>query len=294
MRETGKKGIYRDDKDNRMIRTITSALIFVLFLYSHAIAQPSSYDWRDVGGVNYVTPVRDMSPTAACWAFAATAALESKVLIAGLASREMLDLAEQVLLSCCVYCGGCVTGTASLGLDYIVATGSPTESCVPFLGASCKDYWDDPGGRCGENGITKCSTYQTQVYKVDSYTRILPVTVENLKSAIYNYGPVVVEYKICTDYRAWNGKGVYNYNGGGGCTSSHNALAVGWNDSGSYFITKDEYGTSYGEDGYILMGYSNVGTDVAFGSTSYRLGTASGPAAPNPAPNPPSNLRIIQ
>lgn len=249
-------------------------VVVLLLIPSILIAQPSSFDWRDVSGINYVTPVRNMSPTGSCWAFAAVGALESKVVIAGLASRETLDLAEQVLHSCCVWCGGCGGGTVSMGLDYIVSTGLPTELCVPFT-VPCVDYWDGTPGRCGEGGITKCSTYQSQVYKVDSYTSVSPVTIANIRSAIYNYGPVVIEFNLCNDYKAWDGQGVFNYDGSSPCSGKHNTILVGWNDTGSYFISKDEYGTSYGQSGYQWLGYSNVGSGMALGQPTYYLGTAS-------------------
>jgi hypothetical protein len=66
-----------------------------------AIAEiPSSFNWRDIGGRNFVTPIRDQSTCGACWAFAAAAAFESHILIEGDRSDEDLDLAEQILVSC--------------------------------------------------------------------------------------------------------------------------------------------------------------------------------------------------
>jgi C1A family cysteine protease len=50
--------------------------------FSYAPASvPSTFDWRNVSGNNFVTPVRDQENCGDCWAFAVTAALESKALI---------------------------------------------------------------------------------------------------------------------------------------------------------------------------------------------------------------------
>lgn len=49
---------------------------------------PESFDWRDVNGVNYVSPVRDQGSCGSCYAFASAANLESQVRIATKNQRQ--------------------------------------------------------------------------------------------------------------------------------------------------------------------------------------------------------------
>jgi len=67
---------------------------------SPVVGLPSAFDWRNVNGGNYVTPVRDQGNCGSCWAFATTGALESKALITFNWPGKSLNLSEQIVLSC--------------------------------------------------------------------------------------------------------------------------------------------------------------------------------------------------
>lgn len=49
---------------------------------------PKSFDWRNVSGINYVSPVRNQGSCGSCYAFASMANLESKVRIATRNQRQ--------------------------------------------------------------------------------------------------------------------------------------------------------------------------------------------------------------
>ena len=57
---------------------------------------PDEYDLRDVDGKSYVTLVKSQNPWSTCWAFATVAALESSMLMQGVAADEV-DLSERFL-----------------------------------------------------------------------------------------------------------------------------------------------------------------------------------------------------
>lgn len=49
---------------------------------------PKSFDWRNVSGVNYVSPVRDQGGCGSCYSFASMANLEAQVRIATKNQRQ--------------------------------------------------------------------------------------------------------------------------------------------------------------------------------------------------------------
>ena len=64
---------------------------------------PTTFDWRNKDGENWVTPVRDQGSCGSCWAFAAVGGVETKINIARNDSNFDPNLAEQYLVSdCCV------------------------------------------------------------------------------------------------------------------------------------------------------------------------------------------------
>jgi hypothetical protein len=85
---------------------------------------PTAVDWRLHGGV--VTPVKNQGGCGSCWAFAATAALESHIAIQ---TGKLFSLSMQELVSCapnpkdCGGQGGCTGSTAELAYDFVAQHG---------------------------------------------------------------------------------------------------------------------------------------------------------------------------
>ena len=64
---------------------------------------PKNFDWGNVGGVNYLTNIRQQHAPqycGSCWAHAATSALSDRIKIARKAAWPDINLSPQVLLSC--------------------------------------------------------------------------------------------------------------------------------------------------------------------------------------------------
>ncbi|MCK4348384.1 MAG: hypothetical protein KAW47_07190, partial [Thermoplasmatales archaeon] len=58
---------------------------------------PEIFDWRDIDGVDYTTPIKSQGSCGSCWAFGTVAPLECNIKIK---DGVTIDLSEQYLVSC--------------------------------------------------------------------------------------------------------------------------------------------------------------------------------------------------
>jgi C1A family cysteine protease/fibronectin type 3 domain-containing protein len=235
----------------------------------------ATFDWRNNGG-NYVTPVRNQGSCGSCWAFAATAALESKALITFDKPGTNLDLSEQIVVSC-GGAGSCNGGSPGGASSFFVSTGTNLESCYPYTATD---------GNCG----SACSNWQASTYKIDGWSYVSggsAPTADALKNAIYINGPLITTFDVYTDFFSYH-SGVYSYVSGGKA-GGHAVLIVGWNDLDNAFIVKNSWGTGWGESGYFRIAYSELTGTTRFGRYSCAYGNALAPAGTDlvaPTPNP--------
>ncbi|MGB9599436.1 MAG: C1 family peptidase [Myxococcota bacterium] len=223
-------------------------------------AVPSKFDWRNNNGKNFVTPVKFQDDCGACWAFASIAALESKYLIqTGKAYNNLLDLSEQILISCNNFGGGCNGGYLDNAAKFLKNTGTYDESCYPYKKADTSCAY-------------ACNLYGTYVYKISSY-QYVSQSVTALKEAVYNYGPIPVAMMVYQDFEYYQ-SGVYSHRSGSQ-EGAHAVLIVGWDDSQSCFIVKNSFSTAWGESGYFRIAYSEVSGDTDFGYSAVAYGNVT-------------------
>ncbi|MBK8165609.1 MAG: right-handed parallel beta-helix repeat-containing protein [bacterium] len=200
---------------------------------------PSSFSWVELGGV---TPVKDQSSCGSCWAFAATAELESHMLIR---YGTSLDLSEQQVVSCNDVGAGCGGGWAFAAYDLFETHGAVLEDCHPYLAA------DPPAAACRQDefpGFAWISGY-----------RYISNNVTQIKTALLD-GPVCTGIDASDAFEAY-ASGCFDQPGS---SVNHLVLIVGWDDrhcdgAGAWLI-KNSWGPGFGMSGYIWVRYGAAST----------------------------------
>ena len=95
---------------------------------------PDSFDWRNINGVNYVSPVRDQGNCGSCYAFGSMGMDEARIRIASNNTIQTVFSTQDIVV-CSNYSQGCEGGfpylvSGKYGEDY----GLVEESCNPYTG----------------------------------------------------------------------------------------------------------------------------------------------------------------
>ncbi|XP_045783691.1 procathepsin L-like [Maniola jurtina] len=196
---------------------------------------PADVDLRLQG---YVSPVRDQEDCGSCWSFGTTSAAEGA--LARSNGGRLLRLANQALVDCAwgFGAGGCNGGSDTAAYHWMIKYGLPTE----------EEYgpYKNKDGYCEIDNMTT-------IYPIKGFTDVTPFSVEALKIAVMNHGPLSVSIDVGSS------ESLYNYNGGifydKDCTTTkvdHEVTLVGYGeiDGDSYWIIKNSWGRDWGIDGY--------------------------------------------
>jgi C1A family cysteine protease/outer membrane protein assembly factor BamB len=208
---------------------------------------PERFDWRDVDGINWITPIGNQENCGSCVAFGSIATLEGCIQITRNRPGSGLDLSEQHLFSCA---GGlCDFGLyEDEALAYLQVSGAPVEWCLPYRATD---------SNCDQT----CSDWQEQAWLISDWghTPYQPTTdlVERIKSQLME-GPIIAGMRVYDDFVSYD-SGVYQHVWGDEY-EGHCVCMVGWDDADSCWICKNSWGATWGEDGYfrIRMGHNEV------------------------------------
>ncbi|XP_068425620.1 cathepsin S, ortholog2, tandem duplicate 1 [Clinocottus analis] len=196
---------------------------------------PDAVDWRAKG---CVTSVKNQGSCGSCWAFSAAGALEGQL---AKTTGKLVDLSPQNLVDCSGKYGnrGCNGGFFHRAFQYVIDNqGIDSDAAYPYRGQSQQCRYNPA------NRAANCSQYN-----------FLPEGDEGaLKEALATIGPISVAIDATRPRFPFYRSGVYD---DASCTQkvNHAVLAVGYGslNGQDYWLVKNSWGSSFGEQGYIRM-----------------------------------------
>jgi len=185
-------------------------------------------DWRTKDAL---TPVKNQGHCGSCWAFSATAAVESYAKLS--TKYDLIELAAQQIVSCDKADGGCGGGWPYKAYGYLQkAGGMEAEADYPYV-----------SGDSGKVPSCAFNVGKSKV-KVTGYKNVAKGE-SNLETAL-NAGPA----SVCVDASSW-----HSYTGGilSSCGRSvdHCVQAVAY--TSDYWVIRNSWKASWGEEGFMRI-----------------------------------------
>jgi C1A family cysteine protease len=207
---------------------------------------PASFDWRNVSGQNFMTPVKDQGGCGSCVSFGTTATVEGTWRV----QRNDPGLAANLSEASLFFCIGPATGASCGGgwymtpaMDGYKNTGVPDEACFPYT-----DH---------QQACSQCADWQSRATKITGWHTI--TTAADIKTWLSTKGPLATCFTVYNDFFSYT-NGIYKHVSGG-VAGGHCVCCVGYNDVGGYWICKNSWGVGWGQSGYFNIAYGECGID---------------------------------
>jgi len=238
-----------------------------------------------------IAHIRDQTDCGGCWAFSATESFNDRRC---LATNDTTLISVQDTGACCsggscMHSNGCVGGFPGAAWDWFVHTGvvtggdqsdiNKTDTCEPFSLLVCTRNISHvtplhPMCPKGEYKMPACvsvcpNTGYSTLYAKDkkfakSSFKIKRYPLTTVHEELMTHGSVSTLITVFQDFLHYKG-GVYKHLSGWEI-GSHAIVVVGWGveNGEKYWLCKNSWGNTWGLNGFMKIGYSQVGIENSF------------------------------
>ena len=221
----------------------------IFFDYQHGnkvdteyVELADSVNWVESGAV---TPVKDQGQCGSCWSFSTTGSLEGAYYIK---YGKLLSFSEQQLVSCDNFKHG--------GHD-MGCNGGLMDSAFQWIeqnnGLCLESDYSYVSGTTGKSGSceTTCDVVKNSV--IHEYNDVAPSSDDAMMSALMQQPVSIAIQADQKEFQLYQ-SGVFT--GSCGVELDHGVLVVGYGSENGedYYLVKNSWSTSWGDNGYIKLG----------------------------------------
>ena len=206
---------------------------------------PTSTDWRNRGGQNFISPVKNQGGCGSCVSFCTCALVEAMAAVEH--SVRFLDLSEAELHFCSVHGPNCGGWWPTNALDEVKAKGVVDEGSFPYNSAFSGA---NPHCVVVPNRAAKAT-------KIGSWTQL--TSMNDRKNWLANIGPLSAVFHVYDDFFSYH-TGVYHHTTGGEA-GYHCVEVIGYSDIEQCWICKNSWADSWGDHGFFKIAYGQCGID---------------------------------
>ena len=200
-----------------------------------------SVNWVTAGAV---TGVKNQGSCGSCWSFSSTGAMEGAWFIK---SGNLLSLSEQELVDCDhLGSNGCNGGSMEGAFEWYKSNKTELESDYGYTAknGTCKET--SYTGQFNSTGYKTVTANSSSALMASIQTGPTSVAIEADKRTFQSYTSGILNSSLC------------------GTNLDHGVLAVGYGTENgqAYYLVKNSWGTSWGDNGYVKIANNGDGAGI--------------------------------